>query len=335
MMAATYSVKGSRDMAAALLRYRLVASRSMASISTSAPTFSFHSQRPILVSWRYTTMTTTRWKHAGKVGHRLETLDELAHRPEREAAEERRKKKKDKKEVKKGGKTKAAPGVGDVALEDQNVEVFDESDEDIYDDDDDDSQVGDEDVEIALPVPKEVKDKMMMLARAKFEESLKAIRGAEPSPEIFDDIQVNAYGEMTPLKSVGQVVMVSATMAHVTCFDPSVGKEVQKAVQFALNLNPQLEEGGIVKVPLPRVSMETRLQTVKQLNKKAEAFRQRIRQIRRKAMDVVKKGKDGKLPHISKDDAFAVGKELEQVTEDVLGLIKDLVDKKMDSIMAV
>jgi ribosome recycling factor len=152
---------------------------------------------------------------------------------------------------------------------------------------------------------------------------------------MFDDVQVNAYGSMTPLKAVGQVVIVSNTLAQITCFDPSVAKEVSKAVQLALSLNPQVEEGGDVKVPLPRVSMEVREQTAAQLKKKAESCRQRVRKLRRKAMDVVKKGKDGKLAGISKDDAFATAKEIESVTESVMNTLQGMVDKKMDSIMAV
>ena len=186
----------------------------------------------------------------------------------------------------------------------------------------------------SLPHPSQIKDKMMS-AVAKFQESLKAIRGAEPSPELFDEIQVNAYGSTTPLKAVAQVVIVSPTLAQVTCFDPSVGKEVQKAIQLSMQLNPQLDEGGVVKVPMPRMSLETRQQLAKQLNKMAESCRQRVRTIRRKAMDTVKKGKDGKIPGVSKDDAFHSAKELDGVTEDVMHQIKDLVDKKLETIMGV
>jgi ribosome recycling factor len=301
-----------------------------------------------------TTSNTTehsirRWKHAGKIGHHMETLEELAHRPERDAAQEKRQKKKDRKATKKKGK-KGAEAV-EVADADDDNDYDDHAlasgrssdhygDGDDYDfaedddDDDDDQETTDENQEPSLPDSNQVKQKMMKTV-AKFEESLKSIRGAEPSPELFDDIQVNAYGEMTPLKAVGQVVISSATLAHITCFDPSVAKEVQKAIQLALTLNPQTEEGGIVKVPLPRISMETRQQTAKQLQKMAESCRQRIRKVRRKAMDVVKKGKDGKLAGISKDDAFATSKELDSVTDAVVKQIKDLVDAKLESIMAV
>eukprot|EP00934_Nitzschia_sp_Nitz4_P008442 Nitzschia sp. Nitz4//scaffold50_size126154//119812//120807//NITZ4_003708-RA/size126154-processed-gene-0.48-mRNA-1//1//CDS//3329553767//8432//frame0 len=267
-----------------------------------------------------------RWRHAGKMGHMKETLDELAHQPEHEAAVERRNKKKGGKKKGKKGEEAAAAAV---------VDDSDDSDDDLdLDIDEEEAPEDGEDVEPSLPDPDEVKERMLMYVE-KFQESLKSIRGAEPTPEMFDDVQVNAYGSQTPLKAVGQVVIVSPTLAQITCFDPSVAKDVAQAIQLALELNPQMEEGGSVKVPLPRVSMEIREQTAKQLKKKAEATKQRIRQVRRKAMDVVKKGKDGKLAGISKDDAFAVAKDIDSVTESVVQTLDGKVDEKMKSIMAV
>ncbi|KAK1746418.1 hypothetical protein QTG54_003025 [Skeletonema marinoi] len=95
-----------------------------------------------------------------------------------------------------------------------------------------------------------------------------------------------------------------------------------------------LEGGsGVVIIPIPRVSEETRKEIVKELGRQAENGRQRIRKIRRSAMDIVKKGKDGKLEGISKDDAFRVGKEVDSVTEEVLSVLNDIVDKKQKSVM--
>jgi ribosome recycling factor len=280
-----------------------------------------------------------RWKHSAKMGHKLQTLDEMAHRNEREAAEERRKKKKERKDAKKSGKKHDEHDKPATASTTANNELEEIDDNDLFLDDDedygdDDNMEGDEDAEPSLPNPEEVKERMMNVIN-KFQESLKSIRGAEPTPEMFDDVQVNAYGSMTPLKAVGQVVIASPTLAQISCFDPAIAKDVQKAIQLALELNPQVEEGGMVRVPLPRVSMEVREQTAKQLNKKAESCKQRLRQVRRKAMDVIKKGKDGKLEGISKDDAFASGKEIENITEQVMDKLKAVVDEKMNSIMAV
>jgi ribosome recycling factor len=290
-----------------------------------------------------------RWRHSSKIGHMKETLDELAHRPEREAAQERRQKKKEKatakRPKKKGDETPAAAAaktpVADIMVDDAEGGLdflnddYEDDDHHDDDDDDDDREQEDEDAEPSLPDLNKVETKMMNYI-ARFQESLKSIRGAEPTAEMFDDIQVLAYGSPTPLKAVGQVVIVSPTLAQITCFDPSIAKDVLKAIQLSLDqLNPQLEDGGNIKVPLPRVSMEIREQTAKLLKKKAEATKQRIRQVRRKTMDVVKQGKDGKLTGISKDDAFASGKEIDTLTETVTERLQKLVDEKTDSIMAL
>jgi ribosome recycling factor len=286
-------------------------------------------------SSRLVSFEMKRWRHSGKMGSRLETLDELAHEPEREAAQERRKKKKERNASKRKGKKGAD---ADASEEPEQEVAANLEDDELLEDDDVDYEDGLEDEdgeeEPTLPDVDRVKSRMATMI-GKFEESLKSIRGAEPNADMFDDVQVNAYGSMTPLKAVGQVVIVSATLAQITCFDPAVGRDVSKAVQLALSLNPQLEEGGMVKVPLPRVSMEIREQTAKQLKKKAESCRQRLRTVRRKAMDLVKKGKDGKLAAISKDDAFTSGKEVEAATESAMNALQEVVDKKMDSIMAV
>lgn len=305
-----------------------------------------------------TTRIVQRWKNSGKMGHHLEKLDEIAHRPEREAAQERRNKKKEKKAAKKTtpGKSNhkkgaSTPVAGDSLDDDEIVKIDDEivntmkghdnndGDDSLQHDeddglDDDNNKEGDIDAEPTLPNPDSIRERMMTIV-GRFQESLKSIRGAEPTPEMFDDVQVNAYGSMTPLKAVGQVVIVSPTLATIACFDPALAKDVQRAVQLTLELNPQLEEGGMVRVPLPRVSMEVREQTSRQLQKLAESCKQRLRQVRRKAMDDVKKGKDGKIPGISKDDAFNVGKQIEHVTDSVMDELKVMVDTKMNSIMAV
>ena len=175
----------------------------------------------------------------------------------------------------------------------------------------------------------------MMKVVDRLKESFKAIRGAEPTPELFDSITVDAYGDSAPLSAVAQVVIVSPTMANVSCFDPALAKDVRNAIRDSLDLNPQLEEDGVVKVPLPRVSMETRQKIVKQLNKQAEATRTRIRNVRRKAMETVKVGKEGKLEGVSKDDAFRAAKEIDAVVDDVTKLINDAVHAKEASVMAV
>ena len=163
------------------------------------------------------------------------------------------------------------------------------------------------------------------------------MRGGETTPELFDAVRVSAYGETVSLSSVGQVVIEDAQRATISCYDPSVAGDVRDAVRDmqGMNLNPYVEEGGsgVVIVPIPRASEESRREMVKELGRQSENGKQRVRKIRRKAMDIINKGKQGKMDGISKDDAFREGKDVESVTEEVLAVLKDIVERKQKSVM--
>jgi ribosome recycling factor len=270
-----------------------------------------------------TTLPERRWfsRKGARMGHHLETLEELAHRESHEQAKERRRAKKLEKH-----KTLASSLEDDILEEVQ----FDEGDDHFdHGDNNDDEQAP------ILPDPAEVKERMLKVVN-RLVESFKAIRGSEPTPDIFDSIMVDAYGERTLLSAVAQVVITSPTMATITCFDPSVAPEVRKAIQIAMEeLNPQMDEDGVLKVQMPRPTAETRQKTVKHLGKQAESGRQRIRGIRRAALELVKKGEKGKLEGISKDDAFRVQKEIDAVADECVELLNQAVHQKQESVMAV
>lgn len=261
-------------------------------------------------------------RKGGRMGKHLQNLDEMAHR---EA-----KKKGNKKKGKKSNDEESAPTtmsyeVEEIAIEeDENETKFDHG----GNDDDDETP--------SLPKKDDVKGRMMKVVN-NMEESFKAIRGAEPSAELFDSVQVKAYGAMTPLSGVAQVVIASPTLATISCFDPDTAPGVRDAVRDmpGMNFNPQIDE-GTVNVVIPRVSAETRLAIVKQLKNVAESTRQRVRRIRRAAQDVVKKGKDGNLgPGISEDDAFRAGKDIDTVTDECIQALNRVVELKEEDVMKV
>lgn len=268
-------------------------------------------------------------RKASRMGKHIESLDEMATSDSREEARNRREEKK-----KKSKKARMMTSSKEPAAAAATENVNDESAND--DNDDDDIVNVDEEGNQLLPESATVRSKMLMVI-ASIERSFSSIRGGEATPELFDAVTVSAYGETVPLSSVGQVVIEDAQRATISCYDPSVANDVRDAVRDmpGMNLNPYLEEGGsgVVIIPIPRVSEETRKEIVKELGRQAENGRQRIRKIRRTAMDIVKKGKDGKLGGVSKDDAFRVGKDVDSVTEEVLSLLNGIVEKKQKSVM--
>lgn len=265
------------------------------------------------------------------MGNHLKKLDEMAHDTSRQEAQERRKKKKEKKAAKKNKKgATPAETVSKSSMESAAMDHDDDFME--HDDDDDDDE--DDHPEDVLPDPAAVKERLMNLV-TKYAESLKAIRGAEPTPELFEEVMVSAYGASTPLKSVAQVVIASPTLASATCFDPAVSKDVAAALAEKMGLNPSVEEGGVVRIPIPRVSQASRQKTAAALAKRTEACRTRLRNTRRKVLAVVKQGVAGKLDGISKDDAFRVQQDIESVVEAAMKELNRIADEKHESIMAV
>ena len=189
-------------------------------------------------------------RKAGKMGQHLKSLDEMAHRDEHMRAKEKRKKKK-------GGKMKGDDSATSFTSS-NDLEEIPALEEDEFETKFDNGDADDEEELPSLPSSDDVKSRMMKVVSA-MEESFRSIRGAEPSPELFDAVQVKAYGTFTPLNSVAQVVITSPTLATLTCFDPETAPAVRDAVRdmAGMNFNPRIEDNSVI-VPIPRVSAETR-----------------------------------------------------------------------------
>ena len=266
-------------------------------------------------------------RKGSRMGHHVESLDEMAHNDSREEAKHRREEKKAKSKkarlASKGEKNSSSDNLSNDDIEESNS-------------DDDFGPKEDENGNPLLPDSPVVRSNMLNVI-AILERSFSSIRGGEATAEMFDTVKVSAYGEVVPLSTVGQVVIEDPQRATISCYDPSVTSDVRDAVRDmpGMNLSPYIEEGGsgVVIIPIPRVSEETRTQLVKELGRKAENGKTRVRKIRRAAMNIIKKGTDGKLEGISKDDAFRLGKEVESITEEVLGVLNDIVAKKQNSVM--
>ena len=269
-------------------------------------------------------------RKGSRMGHHVESLDEMAHNDSREEAKHRREEKKAK------SKKARLASKGDKNSKSSDVSPSDDIEESGGNSDDNFGPIEDEHGNPLLPDSAVVRSNMLNVI-AILERSFSSIRGGEATAEMFDTVKVSAYGEVVPLSTVGQVVIEDPQRATISCYDPSVTSDVRDAVRDmpGMNLSPYIEEGGsgVVIIPIPRVSEETRTQLVKELGRKAENGKTRVRKIRRAAMNIIKKGTDGKLEGISKDDAFRLGKEVESITEEVLGVLNNIVAKKQKSVM--
>lgn len=156
-----------------------------------------------------------------------------------------------------------------------------------------------------------------------------SIHTGKATPAMVEDVQVEAYGSMMPLKNCAAITTPDPRLIRVQPWDKSILRSIEKAIQAAnLGINPVVE-GDIVRLPLPEMSRERRQELVKTVKHMAENGRVQVRNARRDAMEQVKKAKaDGK---VSDDEARKLEKDIQAYTDRLIAEIeKHLASKEKD-----
>ena len=178
----------------------------------------------------------------------------------------------------------------------------------------------------------EADGKMKKSIRAKQNE-LSTIRAGRATPSLLDNIKVNYYGQMCPLKQVANVAAPDARLLVVQVFDKNAISEIDKAIKTAeLGLNPQID-GNLLRLPIPQLSEERRQDLVKYSAKVGEEGRVSIRNIRRDSNDMIKELE--KEHEISEDDAHRALSEIQKLTDTHIEEIDKLIKIKEDEILEI
>ena len=168
-------------------------------------------------------------------------------------------------------------------------------------------------------------------------ESLRAdfgsLRAGRAHASLLDGIMVEAYGSFTPISQVGTVNVPDPRTLSVSVWDKSLAKSVEKALRESdLGLNP-VSDGALIRIPIPPLSEERRKELVKVAGKYAEQNKVAIRNIRRDALDEVKKLKKDNL--ISEDEEKRFENEIQKLTDDSIKKIDEELENKEKDIMQV
>ncbi len=160
---------------------------------------------------------------------------------------------------------------------------------------------------------------------------LASLRSGRASSSMLEPVQVDAYGSKMPLNQVATISVPEPRMISVQVWDKSMTPAVEKAIrESSLGLNP-ITEGTMLRIPIPELNEERRLQMVKAANKYAEAARVSVRQVRRSGMDDIKKlQKD-----VSEDDTRTLTDRLQKETDAVIKEIDDTFAAKEAEITTV
>jgi ribosome recycling factor len=170
-------------------------------------------------------------------------------------------------------------------------------------------------------------------AVADFQANLAATRTGRASVHMLDQIKVDYYGTPTPLNQMAQVSAPEPQLITISPWDPSVLKEVEKAIQSAdLGFNPQ-SDGKIIRVPVPPMTEERRRDVCKHLNKVLEDHRTAVRNVRRDGNDALKKL--AKEKKISEDDEKRALEEVQKMTDVEIRRMEELSQKKEAEVMQV
>ncbi|MCQ2748672.1 MAG: ribosome recycling factor [Clostridia bacterium] len=167
----------------------------------------------------------------------------------------------------------------------------------------------------------------------KLQEELSSIRAGRANPAILDKVSVLYYGVPTPLKQVANVVVAEARVLEIKPWDKSVLKDVEKAIIDAnINLTPN-NDGNCIRLQFPELTEERRKDLTKDVKKIVEDFKVNVRNIRRDAIDEVKKQEKDKI--ITEDDVKAFEKDIQDVTDKHIAMMDKVSDQKQQEIMTV
>ncbi|MEJ2530178.1 MAG: ribosome recycling factor [Halioglobus sp.] len=177
-------------------------------------------------------------------------------------------------------------------------------------------------------------------ASERMEKSLEAlghnfnkIRTGRAHPSLLDGLRIEYYGAETPINQVANINVEDARTLSLAVWDKSMIPAVEKAIMKSdLGLNPSTA-GGVIRIPMPMLTEETRKGFIRQARHEAEAARVSVRNARRDAMAMLKELVKEK--EISEDDEHRGQEEIQKLTDTFTGRIEKLLADKETDLMEI
>ena len=159
-----------------------------------------------------------------------------------------------------------------------------------------------------------------------------SLRTGRASAQILDPIQVDAYGQMTPINQLGTVNVPEPRMVVINVWDKGMISKVEKAIrESGIGINP-VTDGPLIRLPIPELNEERRKQLSKVAAGYAENAKVAIRNVRRDGMDQIKKAKAAGM---GEDDQKMWSEEVQEMTDKQVAAVDKALDSKQAEIMQV
>ena len=160
-----------------------------------------------------------------------------------------------------------------------------------------------------------------------------SIRAGRANPNVLNKIRVDYYGTPTPIQQVANVSVPEPRMIQIAPWDRSLIKAIEKAIMTSeLGINPN-NDGSVIRLIFPEVTEERRKDLSKDVKKKGEEQKVAIRNVRRDAVDAMKKLE--KSSEITEDDRKNLEDKIQKLTDKYIKDIDKAVEDKTKEIMTV
>jgi ribosome recycling factor len=159
------------------------------------------------------------------------------------------------------------------------------------------------------------------------------LRAGRANPSILEKVHVDYYGASTPLNQVANISSPEPRLLTIQPWDRNMVPQIEKAIlKSDLGLNPS-SDGNVIRIAIPQLTQERRLELVKVIKKKAEEARVSIRNIRRDANDQLKNLE--KTKEISEDETKKGQENVQKLTDKYIKEVDRVMDLKEKEIMEV
>ena len=173
----------------------------------------------------------------------------------------------------------------------------------------------------------------MKNAVSHFEKELSSLRTSRANPKMLDSIMVEAYGNKNPINQVGNVTVPDASTISIQVWDVSLIKNVENSIiESNLGINPQ-SDGNIIRLNIPKLSEERRLELSKLASQYSENAKVSIRNIRRELIEGEKKNK--KDNNTSEDEYKKNVDQIQNITNEYIEKIDIITSEKKTEILKV
>ena len=155
---------------------------------------------------------------------------------------------------------------------------------------------------------------------------MNGIRAGRASPSMLDTIKVDVYGSKMPINQIGNITTPEPRLINIEIWDKGNVSLVEKAIRESdLGINPTIE-GTLIRLPLPQLTEERKLEYIKLAKKIGESSKIAIRNLRRDGIEQFKKMEKDK--DIGEDESKKLQSDIEEITSTHIKLIESFVSEK-------